>query len=91
MLEMPGAIDGLFNIFEYNPETLQFDQTKMQDDINKYGLLSYDDFKELIPYEVYSMIPGEYLNISIQKGYITWDIFKAYVEKWSDKLMEQIE
>lgn len=91
MLEMPGAIDGLFNIFEYNPETLQFDQTKMQDDINKYGLLSYEDFKELIPYEVYSMIPGEYLNISIQKGYITWDIFKAYVEKWSDKLMEQIE
>lgn len=86
MLQMPALLDGLFNIFEYDSETLQFDQAKMQEDIEKYGLLSYDDFKDILPYEVYLMIPAEYLNVSIGKGYITWDIFYSYVDLWLDKL-----
>ncbi|MCI6509115.1 MAG: hypothetical protein MR465_06050 [Bacilli bacterium] len=86
MLQMPALLDGLFNIFEYDSETLQFDQAKMQEDIEKYGLLSYDDFKDILPYEVYLMIPAEYLKVSIGKGYITWDIFYSYVDLWLDKL-----
>lgn len=89
MLQMPALLDGLFNIFEYDSETLQFDQEKMQEDIEKYGLLTYDDFKDILPYEVYLMIPAEYLNVSIGKGYITWDIFYSYVDLWLDKLYKK--
>lgn len=88
MLEMPAEIDGLFNIFEYDSETLKFDEEKMKLDIEKYGLLSYEDFKELIPYEVYMLIPGEYLGVSIGKGLLTWDKFHEYVKLWSKKLYD---
>lgn len=86
MLQMPGSLSGLFNIFEYNPDTLQFNQEKMQEDIEKYGLLTYEDFKDILPYEVYILIPADYLGVSIGKGYITWDIFKEYVNKWAEDL-----
>lgn len=89
MLEMPAEIEGLFNIFEYDPDTLKFDEEKMERDIETYGLLSYDDFKGLIPYDVYKIIPSEYLGVSIGKGLLTWDKFKGYVNRWCKKLYNE--
>lgn len=41
MLSMPGGIIGLFNIFEYENESLKYNIKKKNDDIRKYGLLDY--------------------------------------------------
>lgn len=91
MLSMEGGLSGLFNIFDYNPETLAFDKEKMDADIKKYGLLSYKDFERFFPKEIYDLLPCKYLGVSIGKGLITWDIFEGYVKKWKDQLMENMK
>lgn len=91
MLALEGGLDGLFNIFDYDPETLAFDKVKMNADIKKYGLLSYKDFEHFFPKEIYDLLPCKYLGVSIGKGLITWKIFESYVKKWKDQLMENVK
>lgn len=73
MLSMPGGISGLFNIFDYDPDTLQFDQAKKQADIEQYGLLSLDDFGDAISEYMFDVFNGQYLGVAIGKGLLTWD------------------
>lgn len=72
MLSMPGATEGLINIFEVNSETLKINETLMQSDIEQYGLFTYDEFAEIcpIPEEIFEAFNGQYLKISIGKGLI---------------------
>ncbi len=72
MLSMPGGIDGLFNIFEADGETMKYDEAQMQADIEKYGLFTYEEFVELVPVteEVFGAFNGEYLKVAIGKGLI---------------------
>ena len=91
MLPLEGGLDGLFNIFDYDPATLAFDKEKMNADIKKYGLLSCKDFERFFPKEIYDLLPCKYLGVSIGKGLITWEIFENYVNKWKDQLMENIK
>lgn len=88
LLSMPGGLNGLFNIFEYDRETLAFDMEKKTRDIEKYGLLGYDAFERFFPRELYNLLPCEYLGVSIGKGLITWEIIEDYVNRWKSQLME---
>ena len=73
LFSMPGGISGLFNYFEYG-EDLKYDEEQMQADIEKYGLFTYEDFEDLIPYEIYEYaFPAKYYKISIAKGLMTWE------------------
>ncbi len=90
LLSVEGGLLGLFNIFDYNPNTLAFDKEKMQQDIDKYGLLDYEYFKKYFPKEIYDLLPCKYLGVSIGKKLITWDLFESYVSKWKDQLLENI-
>ena len=84
MLSMPAGIPGLFNIFEYG-DNLTFDKEQMEADIEKYGLYTYDDFKDYISYEVYSMFPAPYLKVAVGKGLTTYEdiieMIYLYLEK----------
>lgn len=91
MLGLSSSLGGLFNIFEYDPSTLAFDAEKMKRDIDKYGLLDYEYFKDYFPKEIYDLLPCKYLGVSIGKGLITWDIIKSYISKWKDQLMENMK
>ena len=91
ILSIAGGLTGLFNIFGYDSKTLAFDKEKMQADIRKYGLLTYKDFERFFPEEIYNLLPCKYLNVSIGKGLITWDVFESYVSKWKDQLMENVK
>ena len=91
MLSLSSSMDGLFNIFEYNPNTLAFDKDKMQKDIDKYGLLDYEVFKNYFPKEIYDLLPCKYLGVSIGKGLITWDIIESYINRWRKQLLENIK
>lgn len=88
MLSMAGGIESLFNFFDYDPVTLKYDEAKKQADIEKYGLLTYEDYKDLLPYEVYEVLPCQYMSVSIGKGLITWDKIKEYINHWSDQLIQ---
>lgn len=91
ILSIAGGLTGLFNIFDYDSKTFAFDKEKMQADIQEYGLLTYKDFERFFPKEIYDLLPCKYLNVSVGKGLITWDIFEGYVKKWKDQLMENMK
>ena len=81
LLSIPGGIEGLFNIFEYG-EGLKFDEEKMQADIEKYGLYTYEDFKAYIPEEIYYAFPAPYLKVAVGKGLLTFDTILQYIEQF---------
>lgn len=83
VLSMPGGIEGLFNIFEYEQDSLKYDEFLMQQDIDTYGLFTYDDFKDYCSYEFYSAFPAPYLKVSIGKGYITKEEIIRLIKRYS--------
>lgn len=84
MLSMPGATQGLINIFDVNQETMQYEQETFQTDIDKYGLYSYEEFDEIykVSEKVFFAINGEYLKISIGKGLITREIIELLIRRY---------
>lgn len=90
MLSMPGGIDGMFNIFEVEPETMRYDATAMQADIDKYGLFSYEEFSEIVPIseEVFKAFQGQYLKVAIGKGYITEERLVMLARRYANLLAE---
>ena len=85
MLSMPGGIDGLFNIFEVDSETLKYDEAAMQADIDKFGLFTYEEFSEIlpVPVEMFEAVNGQYLKVAIGKGLITIEELQALVERYA--------
>lgn len=81
ILSMPGGITGLFNIFDYNDDLKYNEETKNRD-IEKYGLFTYDDFKDLVPLEIFNAFPTPYLKVAIGKGLLTWDDLYYYIERY---------
>lgn len=81
ILSMPGGIEGLFNIFEYD-DNLQYNQELMQKDIEMYGLFTYDDFKDLVPFELYDSFATQYFKVAIGKGILTWEQLYYYIERY---------
>lgn len=73
MLSMPGATEGLINIFEVDSNTMKFNGEAMAADIAKYGLLKYEEVADIMTEEVFNAFNGQYLAVSIGKGLITWD------------------
>ena len=82
VLSMPGGIDGLFNIFEVDTETMTYDAEKMQQDIDTYGLLTLEDFGGMVPQAAFDAFNGQYLGIAIGKGLLTWEQIAALAERY---------
>lgn len=81
LFSIPGGIDGLFNIFEYG-DGLKYDEEKMNADIEKYGLFTYEDFADYIPEEVYEMFPAAYFKVAIGKGMLTFEDILGYIDQF---------
>lgn len=86
MLSMPGGITGLFNIFEYENESLKYNIKKKNEDIKKYGLLDYSSFDKYLSKELYDKLPCKYMAISIGKGFISWNTIQSYIDRWARRL-----
>ena len=84
MLSMPGGIEGLFNIFEVDSETMKYDESAMQADIEQYGLFTYEEFYEIIPVpiEMFEAVNGQYLKVAISKGLINWETLERLIERY---------
>ena len=85
MLSMPGATEGLINIFEVDPLTMSYDAEAFAADIAEYGLFTYQEFAALIPIpeEVFYAFSGQYLKVSIGKGLITLEEIALLIERYS--------
>ncbi len=81
-LSMPGGIEGLFNIFEVDTDKMCYDSEKMNEDIQSYGLFSYEDFEALIPEIVFEAFNGDILKVAIGKGMLTWEDIEILAERY---------
>lgn len=88
MLSMPGATEGLINIFEVNNETLKINEELMQYDIETYGLYTYEEFAEIYPItkEIFEAFGGQYLKISMGKGLITLEEIGELISHYAEFL-----
>lgn len=86
MLSMPGATEGLINIFEVDSDTMQIDQEQYLADIATYGLFTYEEFSEIypIPETIFEAFGGEYLKVSIGKGLIDYETLGQLIERYSE-------
>jgi hypothetical protein len=91
MLSMPGATEGLINIFEVDAATMQYDTDSFTADIATYGLFTYEEFAEIIPIPeiIFEAFNGQYLKVSIGKGLITMDGLIALIERYADFFTEE--
>lgn len=89
MLSMPGGMDGMFNIFEVDAETMKYDEAQMQADIAQYGLFTYEEFAELFPVseEVFEAFNGQYLKVAMGKGLIDAEGLQTLIERYAEFLI----
>ena len=75
MLSMPGGIEGLFNIFEIDSETMEINQEAYLADIAEYGLFTYEEFLEIldVPEEIFDVFQAKYFKVAIGKGLLDAD------------------
>lgn len=81
VLSMPGATESFVNIFEYDTN-LAYNEVKKAADIEMYGLFTYDDFADLVPYEFYAAFPAQYLKVAIGKGITTEEEIKRLIQHY---------
>lgn len=91
MLSIPGGINGLFNIFEVDAETMKFDAEAMEADVEMYGLYTYEELNSLVPMQemMFDAVNGQYLKVAIGKGIITIEQISELVERYVG-LFEQV-
>ncbi len=88
ILSAPSMAGAFINMFDVNDQTLRYDEVKMGQDIEQYGLYTYADFAQYVPNAYLQFIPEayftafhlEYLKISIEKGIDTWESLASYFE-----------
>ena len=81
ILGINGSLNGLFNIFDLD-DSLKYDEEKKASDIEKYGLFTYEDFKDWGPYELYEKFPASYLKVSLGKGLTTLESLARRFEEF---------
>ena len=64
--------DGWFDYFEIG-DGMKYDEEKMQADIEKYGLYTYEEFSDLVSYEQFIAFNGPYLKVLVGRGVVTLD------------------
>lgn len=87
LLSMPGGITGLFNMFEFNDD-MTINKELMEQDIEKYGLYTYEDFEPYIPYEIYELFPAPYLKVAVGKEIVTFEEILGYIERYLEKMLD---
>ena len=63
-------------------EPLRYDQKQLAEDVEKYGLYTYDDFADYVTYEQFVKFNGAYLKIPVEKGLFTFDYILELIETY---------
>ncbi len=84
--------EGWFDYFEIG-DGMKYDEAKMQEDIEKYGLYTYDDFKDYVTYEQFIAFNGPYLKVLVGRGVLSFDdiltLISIYVKQYNKTLLWQ--
>lgn len=84
MLSMPGNTEGLINIFTVNSEQMAYDIDQKREEIQLYGLYTYEEFNSIMPVSevFFNAFNGQYLKIAIGKGIIDWERIKDLINRY---------
>ncbi|MCH5159904.1 MAG: InlB B-repeat-containing protein [Clostridiales bacterium] len=84
MLSMPGGINGLFNIFDVDAETMTIDEQAMERDIIMYGVYTYEEFAAQLPVseEIFNAFNGQYLKVAMGKGLVDMETLQILVLRY---------
>ena len=82
ILSIAGGIEGLFNIFELD-DHLKYDEDKMEADIDKYGLVSYEEYNGMISKEAYDAFGAAYRKVAIGKGLIDKERIQYLINRYA--------
>jgi hypothetical protein len=63
-------------------DKLRYDMDTFQQDIETYGLYTYEDFKDYVTYEQFVAWGGQYLKIPVEKGYFTFEYIIELIEQY---------
>ena len=74
---------GMTNFFEYD-ENMKYNEELMKADIEKYGLYTYEDFKDYVSEEVFNAFPFKYFKVSVGKGEFTFEKLLWLIEYYND-------
>ena len=80
----PQGINGFVNIFELD-EDMKYDIEQMQADVEKYGLYTYEDFKDYITEEAFNASRMKYFKIAVGKGLLTWEEILILLESSNEE------
>ena len=72
LTQTPPLCEGYFDYFEMG-DFMKYDEAKMQADIEKYGLYTYEDFQDYLTYDAFIAFNGPYLKVAVGKGYFTFE------------------
>ena len=61
---------------------MKFDEEKMQADIEKYGLYTYEDFDHVLTYEQFVAFNVQYFKIAVGKGEYTYEGILALIDTY---------
>lgn len=75
-------ISGLYNYFDLD-NNYKYDEVKKEKDIEKYGLLNYEDVSYFMSKEIYEYFNVKYLGVSIGKGLITMKEMEDYISRFA--------
>ncbi len=69
----------LFNYFEIG-DGMKYDEEKMQADIEKYGLYTYEEFADYLTYDQFIAFNVQYMKIAVGKGNYTFEGILALID-----------
>jgi hypothetical protein len=75
-----------YNMFEVD-EDFKWDPLQKESDIATYGLFTYDEVKDYIPYEIYIASNFRYFKVALGKGLVTLEEIQAFIN-WYNYLIE---
>ena len=84
ILSASAYMDKLLNVFDINPDTLSYISDKVNEDLKKYGIYTYEDFDGVIEEKAFDLYNAKYLKVAVGKGYITWKDILALVDVYKN-------
>ena len=83
MLSCSAYSDISLNCYEFFGDNLGYSEELMQEDIEKYGIYTYEDFEGLLPKEIFEAFHFYRLKICVAKGYTTWEEIVEVCNAWN--------
>ncbi len=81
----PEGAYGLFHYFDIGDE-MKYDEEKMKQDIEMYGLYTYEDLELYVTKEEFAALNLQYLKVSVGKGLVTEEQLFAILQKFFPKM-----